>query len=47
MGVALENVDDTASTAKFISTHNHRDTGVVASARAAEIYGPDILLNGI
>jgi arogenate/prephenate dehydratase len=47
LGVALENVDDTASAAKFIATHNHRDTGAVASARAAEIYGLDILLNGI
>lgn len=47
LGVALENVDDTASAAKFIATHNHRDTGAVASARAAEIYGLDIILNGI
>lgn len=47
LGVALENMDDTASAAKFIATSNYRDTGAVASARAAEIYGLDILLNGI
>jgi arogenate/prephenate dehydratase len=32
---------------QFISAHNLRDTGAVASARAAEIYGLEILMDGI
>eukprot|EP01018_Ginkgo_biloba_P009248 Gb_31913 [translate_table: standard] len=47
LGVIRENVDDTASAAKFIAVHNLRDTGAVASARAAEIYALDILKDGI
>ncbi|CAM6010124.1 unnamed protein product [Sphagnum balticum] len=46
-GCAREAVDDTAGAAQFISTHNLRDTGAVASARAAEIYGLEILMDGI
>lgn len=32
---------------QFIAAHNLRDTGAVASARAAEIYGLEILMDGI
>jgi arogenate/prephenate dehydratase len=47
LGVARESVDDTAGAAQFIAAHNLRDTGAVASARAAEIYGLEILMDGI
>ncbi|KAJ7529746.1 hypothetical protein O6H91_15G063900 [Diphasiastrum complanatum] len=45
--VTREAVDDTAGAAQFIAAHNLRDTGAVASSRAAEIYGLDILADGI
>lgn len=32
---------------QFIAAHQLRDTGAVASARAAEIYGLEILMDGI
>lgn len=32
---------------QFIAAHNLRDTGAVASSRAAEIYGLEILMDGI
>uniref|UniRef100_A0A7I4BHR2 Arogenate dehydratase n=1 Tax=Physcomitrium patens TaxID=3218 RepID=A0A7I4BHR2_PHYPA len=47
LGVTREAVDDTAGAAQFIAAHNLRDTGAVASARAAEIYGLEILMDGI
>jgi len=47
LGVIREEVDDTAGAAQFIAANNLRDTGAVASARAAEIYGLEILANGI
>lgn len=47
LGVTREAVDDTAGAAQFIATHNLWDTGAVASARAAEIYGLEILMDGI
>jgi len=47
LGVSREAVDDTAGAAQFIAAHNLRDTGAVASARAAEIYGLEILMDGI
>ncbi|KAJ7546957.1 hypothetical protein O6H91_08G062500 [Diphasiastrum complanatum] len=47
LGVAREAVDDTAGAAQFVATLNHMDTGAVASSRAAEIYGLDILADGI
>ncbi|CAK9275424.1 unnamed protein product [Sphagnum jensenii] len=46
-GCVREAVDDTAGAAQFISAHNLRDTGAVASVRAAEIYGLEILMDGI
>eukprot|EP00249_Psilotum_nudum_P011235 c23042_g2_i1 orf=638-1942(+) len=47
LGVIREAVDDTAGAAQFIAENNLQDTGAVASARAAEIYGLDILADGI
>lgn len=47
LGVAREAVDDTAGAAQFIAAHNLRDTGAVASARAADIYGLNVLMDGI
>eukprot|EP00249_Psilotum_nudum_P011234 c23042_g1_i1 orf=492-1775(+) len=47
LGVIREAVDDTAGAAQFISENKLQDTGAVASARAAEIYGLDILADGI
>eukprot|EP00249_Psilotum_nudum_P007139 c20335_g1_i1 orf=1578-2411(+) len=47
LGVIREAVDDTAGAAQFIAQNNLYDTGAVASARAAEIYGLHILADGI
>ena len=47
LGVTREAVDDTAGAAQFIAAHNLRDTGAVASSRAAEIYGLEVLMDGI
>ncbi|BBN06681.1 arogenate/prephenate dehydratase [Marchantia polymorpha subsp. ruderalis] len=47
LGVIREAVDDTAGAAQFIAAHGLRDTGAVASARAAEIYGLNVLADGI
>ncbi|THF96220.1 hypothetical protein TEA_000924 [Camellia sinensis var. sinensis] len=43
LGVARENVDDPAGAAQFVALNGLRDAGVVASVRAAEIYGLSIL----
>ncbi|XP_031485060.1 arogenate dehydratase/prephenate dehydratase 2, chloroplastic-like isoform X1 [Nymphaea colorata] len=47
LGVAREAVDDTAGAAQFVANHNLQDTGAVASARAAEIYGLNVLAKDI
>ncbi|KAJ7527273.1 hypothetical protein O6H91_16G045900 [Diphasiastrum complanatum] len=47
LGVAREAVDDTAGAAQYITDNNLHDTGAIASARAAELYGLDILADGI
>ncbi|AAF18250.1 Arogenate dehydratase/prephenate dehydratase 6 [Arabidopsis thaliana] len=47
LNVAREAVDDTAGAAEFIASNNLRDTAAIASARAAEIYGLEILEDGI
>ncbi|XP_052201979.1 arogenate dehydratase/prephenate dehydratase 1, chloroplastic-like isoform X2 [Diospyros lotus] len=43
LGVVKVNADDTASAAQIVASDGLRNTGAVASARAAEIYGLDIL----
>ncbi|XP_043690423.1 arogenate dehydratase/prephenate dehydratase 1, chloroplastic-like [Telopea speciosissima] len=43
LGVVRESVDDTAGAAQFVAASGLRDIGAVASARAAEIYGLNIL----
>ncbi|KAK1303292.1 hypothetical protein QJS10_CPB11g01370 [Acorus calamus] len=47
LGVIRESVDDTAGAAQFVAANRLRDAGAVASARAAEIYGLNILAEGI
>lgn len=47
LNVAREAVDDTAGAAEFIATNNLRDTAAIASARAAELYGLQVLEDGI
>ncbi|GMY09877.1 arogenate dehydratase/prephenate dehydratase 1, chloroplastic-like [Fagus crenata] len=47
LGVAWENVDDTAGAAQYVASNGLRDAGVIASSRAAEIYGLNILAERI
>ncbi|KAL7115962.1 hypothetical protein ACP275_04G213600 [Erythranthe tilingii] len=47
LNVIREAVDDTAGAAEFIATNNLRDTAAIASARAADLYGMQILADGI
>ncbi|KAK6141931.1 hypothetical protein DH2020_024328 [Rehmannia glutinosa] len=47
LNVIREAVDDTAGAAEYIATNNLRDTAAIASARAAELYGMQILADGI
>nr|BAH10647.1 Prephenate dehydratase [Hevea brasiliensis] len=42
-----EAVDDTAGAAEYIASNNLRNTAAIASARAAELYGLQILADGI
>lgn len=47
LGVVRENVDDTAGAAQYVASNNLRDAGVVAGVRTAELYGLNILAEGI
>ena len=46
-GVVREAVDDTAGAAKMIAEHGWRDAAAVASRRAGELYGLEVLDEGI
>lgn len=43
LGVVKENVDDTAAAAQLVVSNKLKDTGAIASAQAAKIYGLSIL----
>ncbi|KAL1557653.1 ADP,ATP carrier protein [Salvia divinorum] len=47
LNVIREAVDDTAGAAEYIAANNLHDTAAIASARAAELYGMQILADGI
>ncbi|XP_059438261.1 arogenate dehydratase/prephenate dehydratase 1, chloroplastic isoform X2 [Corylus avellana] len=47
LGVVRINAEDTAGAAQMVASTGTRDTGAIASARAAEIYGLDILAEKI
>ncbi|KAJ6397133.1 hypothetical protein OIU77_022052 [Salix suchowensis] len=47
LGVVRVSTDDTAGAAQMVAASGERGTGVIASARAADIYGLNILLEKI
>ncbi|KAK3005878.1 hypothetical protein RJ639_016655 [Escallonia herrerae] len=47
LNVAREAVDDTAGATGFVAANNLRDRAAIASARAADLYGTQILADGV
>ncbi|KAK9155684.1 hypothetical protein Sjap_003164 [Stephania japonica] len=47
LGVVKESVEDTAAAAQFVASNDLRDTGAIASARAATLYGLNILAENV
>lgn len=47
MGMAREAVDDTAGAAQMVADQQLRGTAAIASSRAAELYGLELLEKGI
>ncbi|KAK1557545.1 hypothetical protein Q3G72_026709 [Acer saccharum] len=46
-GIIRVSADDTAGAAQMVASSGERDTGAVASARTAKIYGLDVLAEKI
>ncbi|KAL4019727.1 hypothetical protein IC575_018483 [Cucumis melo] len=47
LGVMRISIEDTAAAAQMVASGGERDTGAIASARAAEIYGLNILADNV